>query len=66
MEQVLMRPLLVFGLAFGGGTALCQYLLPAAVRPWWPTWVPPQRSICLHQHPTALCTWAVIYRPEYL
>lgn len=34
MEQVLMRPLLVFGLAFGGGTALCQYLLPAAVRPW--------------------------------
>ena len=22
MEQVLMRPLLVFGLAFGGGTAL--------------------------------------------
>lgn len=34
MEQVLMRPLLVFGLAFGGGTAVCQYLLPAAARPW--------------------------------
>ena len=34
MEQVLRRPLLVCGLAFGGGTALCQYLLPAAARPW--------------------------------
>ena len=34
MDEVLRRPLLVCGLAFGGGTALCQYLLPAAARPW--------------------------------
>lgn len=34
MGQVRERPLLCFGLAFGAGTALCQYLLPAAARPW--------------------------------